>query len=122
MEEVTTVPIAAFIEYYYTPEDERIPWDEFKTRHDLLNRHTYDECLEWLKREDGIKALQVYHRHMKNRDLSRLYDAMMQKALDGNTQAATWVENFMKSDYFDESESEIDSYLDGINIPALNNE
>ena len=119
MEEVTTPAIARFIVYYYTPEERKKPWEEFKTCHELIKKRTYDECLEWLTREDAQKALQVYQKHMKLFNMTRLYDSMLQKALDGDTRAASWVESFTKSDYFDESQDEIDNFLSGINIPGL---
>ena len=119
LEDVTTPAVARFIVYYYTPEDKRKPWDEFKTCHDLIKRRTYDECLEWLTREDAQKGLQVYQKHMKLFNMTRLYDSMLEKALAGDTRAASWVESFTKSDYFDESQDEIDSFLNGVNIPGL---
>lgn len=119
MEKVTTPYIARFINYMYTPEDKRKPWDEFKTCHEYIKPKTYDECMEWLTREDAQKALQVYQKHMKLFNLNRLYDSMLEKALNGDTRAAAWVENFTKSDFFDESNDEIDDFLSGINIPGL---
>lgn len=119
LEEVTTPAIARFIVYYYTPEERRKPWNEFKTCHELIRKRTYDECLEWLTREDAQKGLQVYQKHMKTYNMTMLYDSMLKKAMDGDTRAASWVENFAKSDYFDESQDEIDDFLSGINIPAL---
>jgi hypothetical protein len=122
LEEVTTPAIARFIVYYYTPEDKRKTWDEFKTCHQLIEKRTYDECLDWLTREDAQKGLQVYQKHMKMYNMTMLYDSMLKKAMDGDTRAATWVESFTKSDYFDESQDEIDSFLSGINIPGLKGE
>lgn len=119
LEEVTTPAIARFIVYYYTPEDKRKSWDDFKTCHDLIKKRTYDECLDWLTREDAQKGLQVYQKHMKLFNMTKLYDSMLEKALAGDTRAASWVESFTKSDYFDESQDEIDSFLSGINIPGL---
>ena len=122
LEEVTTPAVARFIVYYYTPEDKRKPWDEFKTCHDLIKRRTYDECLEWLTREDAQRGLQVYQKHMKLYNMTKLYDSMLEKALAGDTRAASWVESFTKSAYFDESQDEIDNFLTGINIPGLKGE
>lgn len=119
LEEVTTPAIARFIVYYYTPEEKRKDWDDFKTCHDLIKKRTYDECLEWLTREDAQRGLQVYQKHMKLYNMTRLYDSMLEKALAGDTRAASWVEDFTKSDYFDESQDEIDNFLSGINIPGL---
>ncbi len=119
LEEVTTPAIARFIVYYYTPEDKRKSWDEFKTCHDLIKKRTYDECLEWLTREDAQRGMQVYQKHMKLFNMTRLYDSMLDKAMNGDVNAAKWVESFTHSDYFDESADEIDSYLNGVNIPGL---
>lgn len=119
LEKVTTPEIARFIVYYYTPEDKRKSWDDFKTCRDNLKTKTFDECVEWLTREDAQKALQVYRKHMKLYDLTKLYDSMYQKALEGDVRAASWVESFMQSDYFDESQDEINEFLEGISIPAL---
>ena len=41
------------------------------------------------------------------------------KALKGDVNAARWVESFAKSDYFKESEDEIDAFLSGVSIPGL---
>lgn len=120
MEQVTTPYIARFIVYYYTPEDKRKPWDEFKTCHELIKNKSFEDCVEWLTREDAQKGLQVYQKHMKLYNLNRLYDSMLQKALEGDTRAASWVENFTQSEFFDESTDEIDDFLSGINIPGLN--
>ena len=81
LEEVTTPSIARFIIYYYTDEDKRKPWDEFKTCDTLISTHTYEECLEWLTREDGQKGLQVYQKHMKLFNMTKLYESMLSKAM-----------------------------------------
>lgn len=117
LEEVTTVPISKFIVWWNTPEDERKPFDEWKTIDAQIN--DLDICKGWLLREDGIKAQQVYNKHMKDYNLSELYKKMLEKAMNGDTQASKWVVDFSNSSYFDESEDEIDSFLSGINIPGL---
>ena len=122
LEKVTTPAIARFIVYYYTPADRRKPWEEWRTCTDLTKKRTFEECEEWLTREDAQIALQVYHKNMKLYNMTRLYDSMLQKALDGDTRAAAWVESFTKSEYFDESQDEIDDFLSGINIPGLKGE
>ena len=119
LEEVTTPAIAKFIVYYYTPEDKRIPWDEFKTCHDLIKRNSYEDCCKWLTREDAIKAIQVYHKHMKDYNLSMLYDTMLKKAMEGDVNAARWVESFSKSDYFNTEVDEIEDFLSGVYIKGI---
>lgn len=117
LEEVTTVPIARFIGWWNTPEDERKPFDEWKTCCQEIKN--LEICKSWLLREDGIKAQQVYNKHMKDYNLSELYKKMLDKAMSGDVQASRWIVDFSNSGYFDESEDEIDSFLSGINIPGL---
>ena len=123
LEKVTTPACARFLCYYYTPENERRPWDEFKKCHDQLNKkETFEDCLPWLEREDVQKAMLAYRKATKLRDLSNLYDRMMQKAMEGDTKAADWIVKFTESQYFDESTDEIDDFLSGVNIPGLKGE
>lgn len=119
LEKVTNGAIARFIIYYYTPEERRKPWDEFKKCDTQLSKRTYEECEEWLTREDAQLALQVYHKSMKLYNMTKLYDSMLQKAMAGDVRAASWCEDFTHSEYFDESQDEIDDFLSGVNIPAL---
>jgi len=120
LEEITTPAISRFIVYYYTDEEKRKSWDEFKTCHELIRKRTYNECVEWLTRQDAQQAVQEYHKYMKLHDLSKLYEAMYKKAISGDTQAAKWVLDFMNnSEYLSESADEIDEFLKGVNIPAL---
>jgi len=117
--EVTTLAVARFIIYYYTPEDRRKKWDDFKGCDSLIKTHTYEDCLEWLQREDAQKALQVYHKVNRTYEMTRLYDSMLKKAMDGDTKAASWIQSFLKSDYFKDSSNEVDSFMQGINIEGL---
>lgn len=119
LEKITKPYIARFIIYYYTPEDQRKPWDSFKTCHEILKHRTYDQCLEWLTREDAIKAVQVYHKSMKNYNLAKLYDAMLEKAMNGDVNAAKWVESFSNGDYFKDDDNEIDDFLSGVKIEGI---
>ena len=123
LEEVTTEAIARFIIYYYTPEDKRKDWDTFKDCNpQLKKKEKFEDCLDWLTREDAIAAMQVYHKHMKIYDLTKLYESMLTKAMEGDVRAAGWVQSFVQSEYFDESTDEINDFLDGVNIPGLSKE
>lgn len=123
LEEVTTEAIARFIIYYYTPEDKREDWDTFKDCNpQLKKKEKFEDCLDWLTREDAIAAMQVYHKHMKIYDLTKLYESMLTKAMEGDVRAAGWVQSFVQSEYFDESADEINDFLDGVNIPGLSKE
>lgn len=111
--------ISRFILWYYTPEDKRCPFEEFMPYEPNVQNKTLDECMQWLTREDSQEAMQVYHKHMKKFNLMKLYDAMFDKALTGDVNAAKWIESFSNSSFFDESTDEIDGFLSEVNIPAL---
>lgn len=111
--------IAKIIVYHYTPKEKRQAWKEFSETDEHFKGKTLKSCEELLTRDDAQLGLQMYQKHMKIYNLNKLYDSMLEKALDGDINAAKWVENFMKSDFFDDSVDEIDEFLSGINIPGL---
>ena len=119
LEKVVPAALARFINWYYSDPKTRKDFDDFKTCHDQLKKKTYEECLEWLKREDAQKALQIYHKEMKLYEQTKLYDAMREKAMNGDIKAAEFLMKFYDSDYFDQSNDEIDDFLNDVNIPAL---
>ena len=117
LDEVTQPWVSRFIIWYFSDKNTRKPFDEFKT----CNPNIKDEkvCEEWLTREDAQKAIQIYMKHMRTYNLMQVYYKMLEKAMTGDTQASKWIVDFSNSPFFDESEDEIDSFLKGINIPAL---
>lgn len=119
MTEVAPHYIARYVEWYFSDKNKRKSWEEFNTCDTNIKGKTEEFCESWLTREDTINAIQVYMKHMKKYNLVQIYNSMLQKALSGDTNAAKWVENFSKTEFFDESDSELDNFLTGINIPAL---
>ena len=89
---------------------------KFKDLELPLSKDIYEE---WLTSSEGIDCQMIFDKHMKNYQLSLLYNSMLDKALKGDVNAARWVESFAKSDYFKESEDEIDAFLSGVSIPGL---
>lgn len=78
---------------------------------------------EWLYDEDVQKAIKQYLKSIRNIKILDIYNSMYEKAIKkGDVNSAKWCEQFFKSDFFESEEDEIDSYLDGINIPALSGE
>lgn len=125
MLEVTPYYIAKYIEWYLTNKDERCTWDELcqcdknfrsKNGDNKTEKFAYEN---WLTREDAQRAIQIYMKHMKTINTMQIYQKMFAKALDGDVNAAKYIENFHNSDFFDESEDELNDFLSGINIPAL---
>ena len=119
LKKVVPEAVGKFIIWYYSDPNTRLPFEKFRTCHDMLKKKSYEDCLEWLRREDAQKAVQVYHKEMKLFEQTQLYDAMRQKAMEGDIRAADWLMKFYDSDYFDQSNDEIDDFLNDIDIPAL---
>ena len=123
--EVTVYYIAKYVEWYLSDKNERCTWDElcqcdknFKSKSGVNKTEKFARE-NWLTREDTQKAIQIYMKHMKTINTMQIYQKMLTKALDGDVNAAKYVESFHNSDFFDESEDELNDFLDNINIPAL---
>ena len=125
LEEVVPPYLARYIVWYFSDKETRKSWDElctcdpnFKTA-EGKNKSEKFARENWLVREDVQKGIQIYIKHMRIYNLSQVYFKMLDKALSGDTNAAKWVENFSNSSFFDESEDEINAFLNDINIPSL---
>lgn len=126
LEEVVPPYLARYIVWYFSDKETRKSWNElckcdvnFRTTDGKNKSEAF--CQEnWLTREDVQKGIQIYIQHMKIYNLSQIYFKMMNKALSGDVNAAKFIESFSNSDFFnDESEDEINTFLNDINIPAL---
>ncbi len=115
---MTNKRIGHFIIYYFTPEEKREPWADFARKNDISQ--SFDDACKWLMQPNVQEAVQAYEKYMKTYNLTMLYESMLKKAMQGDVKAATWVQNFSNSDYFNDDEDEIDDFLDGVKIPALN--
>ncbi len=73
----------------------------------------------WLFEEDVQNAIKNYIAKKRNIEMINIYNSMLDKAKKGDVRSAEWCAKFQKSDFFEDSENEIDDYLEGINIPAL---
>lgn len=125
MSEVTTYYIAKYVEWYLTDKNERCTWDvlcqcdpnyKSKSGENKTEKFARDN---WLTREDAQKAIQIYMKHMKTINIMQIYQKMLDKALDGDVNAAKYIESFHNSDFFDESSDDIEDFMKNVNIPAL---
>lgn len=125
MQEICPYHIAKYVQWYLSDKKKRCKWDElcqcdmqFKSK-DGTNK-TEEFCENnWLIRDDAQKAIKIYMKNMRTLNTMQIYQKMMAKALNGDVNAAKYVENFHNSDFFEDSEDELDVLLSGINIPAL---
>lgn len=131
MQEIVPYYIAKYVEWYLTDKNDRCTWDELckcdinyriKTKNDgWTGEYKTEEFAKdnWLTREDTQKAIQIYMKHMKTYNTMQIYQKMMKKALEGDVNAAKYIDSFHNSDFFDESTDELNDFLNTVKIPAL---
>lgn len=125
MTEVAPYYIAKYVDWYLSDKNERCTWKElcacdqlYKTTSGELKTEQFAKE-NWLTREDTQNAIQIYLKHMKTYNIMQIYQKMLNKALEGDVQAARYIESFHNSDFFDESEDELNDFLSTVNIPSL---
>lgn len=104
------------------PEDRtKEKWDNSSSKKSCGGLE-FDYCTnELLKKDDIQVAIKTYLKNMRNVKMLSIYEKMYEKALDGDVRCADWCANFFNSDFFENKEDEVDSFLNGINIEGLNN-
>ncbi len=121
--------IAFYIDWYMRANDENR--ESFSTMaKDSGLKEFYDEKgklitekyaeRNWLTREDSQNCIQQYMKNNKTLISQKIYAEMVKKSLAGDVRAATWINQFHDSDFFDESQDEINDFLNTVNIPKFN--
>ena len=126
LEECVPPYLSRYIVWYFSDKETRKTWDElckcdvnFRDK-DGKNKSERFAEENWLTRSDVQKGIQIYIQHMKTYNLSQIYFKMLDKALNGDVNAAKWIESFSNSDFFNDSEEdESDAFLSNISIPSL---
>lgn len=119
LEKIVPKYIARFIIWFNTDAEKRCPFEELMTYEPNMKGKSLEDCKEWLTRQDAIEAQKVYHKHMKDYNLMQLYESMFDKALQGDVNAAKWVENFSNSSFFEDKADEVENFMKNVNIPSL---
>lgn len=134
MKEIVPYYIAKYVEWYLTDKNERCSWEDLckcdinfnvtkkvDGKPEWTGEYKTEKFAEenWLTREDTQKAIQVYMKHMKTYNTMQIYQKMMEKALQGDVNAAKYIDTFHNSDFFDESDDELNDFLNTVKIPAL---
>ncbi|KMT21508.1 hypothetical protein [Clostridium cylindrosporum] len=72
----------------------------------------------WLLEDEVQQAIKEYLKCKKNIDIINIYNAMKEKALEGDVASAKWIMDFVdKSGFFGSEEvSEIDKILKNLNV------
>lgn len=126
LQEYVPYYLARYVEWYMSPENKRCSWEDLckcDWAYKLSDGSGYKtpEFAEqnWLPRTDVQNAMQAYLKYFKKQNLTKLYQSMLDKAMSGDVRAADWVVKFSESEFFNESDDEVNSFLDGINIKGL---
>jgi hypothetical protein len=119
LEKIVPKYVAKFILWYNTPEDKRCDFKDLMPYEPSIKNKTLDDAMEWLSREDAQEAQKEYVKHMRTKNMLNVYNAMYEKALQGDVNAAKWLETFSNSNFFEDAQNDIDDFMNEVNIPAL---
>lgn len=90
--------------------------EEFKGWQNLSD--SYDYAMDnYLKRDDVQSCIADYTKRNKDMNFVKLYNTMLEKALDGDSKSADWILKAQESDFFKvKSKSAIDNIIEGLDI------
>lgn len=112
--------ISFFVRWYVdTPKKDRTEENYDEKCKPIANIDFHAAMMNWLVREDVQEAIRTYMKQKKFLRITDIYESMCEKAQKGDVNAARFVLDFSKSDFFEDEADEMDNYLSGINIPAL---
>ena len=123
--------LANYLCWYYADPDTRCSWEElcsydanFKQQGEHAGENKSEQFCEqnWLIRDDVQKGMVIYMQHMKTYNFMKRYQEMNKKALNGDVNAAKYVDDMDKQldkmSIDKNTENEIDKLLMGVNINA----
>ena len=123
--------LANYLCWYYADPDTRCSWDElcyydanFKQQGENAGQNKTEQFCEqnWLIRDDVQKGMVIYMQHMKKYNFMKRYQTMTKKALNGDVNAAKYIDEMDKQldkmSVDKATENEIDKLLMGVNINA----
>ena len=128
LQEVMKPYLASFLVWYYSDPDKRFSWDDLcKQDINFRTKSGENKTLEfaeqnWLPRADVQRGMIIYLNHMKTYNQMKVYQSMLQKALNGDVNAAKYIDDVngkvsrMMEDR--ETQTEIDKLLEGVEINA----
>lgn len=70
----------------------------------------------YLTRPDVQRCILEYVKRNRDMDLIKIYNVMKENALNGDVQAANWITNFSKSDFFNENVNELENFIEGLSL------
>lgn len=103
-----------FIKWYLNGQKED-EWEQVQKV--LCVNITIKEGLEkYLQREDVQRAMIEITKLNKDFNLVKIYNKMLEKALEGEVNSANWIVKFSESEFFDKKKSEIEDMLNSLTL------
>jgi len=104
-----------FVKWYCTSDQSEKSYDTIKK---YLNDVEFKFAIEnHLNREDVQNAIKLWIKKTKDMSMLKVYNVMLNKALEGDVKSADWLSKFGNSDFFkDDEESELHDFAKGLNI------
>lgn len=83
----------------------------------MLGNYSKEKVNKYLENEEVIAVIKEHAKVNKDLNMIRIYEKMLEKALEGDVNCANWVEKFSKSDFFGTKEtSKLEEIVKGFNI------
>ncbi|ABR33539.1 hypothetical protein [Clostridium beijerinckii] len=94
-----------FVRWFTDGQDES-KWEQLSKNY--FNNISLDKAKElYLEKKDVQDAILYVTKFQKDLNLVKIYNSMMKKAIEGDTNAATWIIKFSESDFFDNKEDKL---------------
>lgn len=87
--------------------------DEFKKFGTLSDDYDWSMA-NYLARPDVQRCIVEYVKRQKEMNLVKIYNKMMDNALNGDVQSANWIATFSKSDFFENKANELEGFINGL--------
>lgn len=82
-----------------------------------LGAYSKEKVNKYLENEEVIAVIKEHTKVNKDLNMIRIYEKMLEKALEGDVNCANWVEKFSKSDFFGTKEtSKLEEIVKGFNV------
>ncbi|MCD3240817.1 hypothetical protein G8T75_12705 [Clostridium botulinum D/C] len=111
LKEITTDKKAKFVIWYCTDKDNRPPFEKFRKN---IGSVEYETCESWLLEDNVQEAVKYYMGLIKVKNLLKIYNSQVSRAINGDTRSADWVVKFSESNFFDNTDNEASEFLQQI--------
>lgn len=111
-----SIKYSRFAIWYCTDEDERESFEEFASKNNN-NNVSWDYVSKfWLTDEGVLEGIRYYMQILHTQKMKNIYDTMYEQAKNGDVQSAKYLIDFAKEYFKDDSTSELEDILSGVDL------